>query len=67
MTGRPAQPHLQPTVRMWQILRRCYPGQNPVTVLGRALDMLAGADGHLNPDGTLKAGLGGYRTHRSRP
>lgn len=59
MTGRPSQPHLQPTVRMWQILRRCYPGQNPVAVLGRALDLLADADGHLTPDGRLKPGLGG--------
>lgn len=65
MTGRPAQPHLQPTVRMWQILRRCYPGQNPVAVLGRALDMLAAADGHLHPDGTLKAGLGGRPARRA--
>lgn len=65
MTGRPSQPHLQPTVRMWQILRRCYPGQNPVAVLARALDLLAAADGFLHPDKTLKPGLGGRPTRRT--
>ena len=30
----------------------------------RALDMLADADGHLHPDGTLKAGLGGRPARR---
>jgi hypothetical protein len=41
---------------MWEILRRCYRGQPPLDVLGRALDMLADADGHLHPDGRIKTG-----------
>lgn len=52
----PRLPLLRPTLRMWTILRRCYPGQNPVTVLGRGLDLLANADGHLTPDGRIKHG-----------
>ena len=44
------------TARMWEILRRCYRGENPLAVLGRALDMLADADGHLEPDGRIKTG-----------
>jgi hypothetical protein len=59
VTGRPSLPHLQPTARMWQILRRCYTGQNPVAVLERALAMLATADGHLDPAGRLKPAVGG--------
>lgn len=55
MTGR-SLPHVQPSARVWQILRRCYPGQNPVAVLGRGLDLLANADGHLTPDGRIKHG-----------
>jgi hypothetical protein len=51
-----ALPLLQPTARMWQILRRCYRGENPVAVLGRGLDMLADSDGHLNADGQIKRG-----------
>jgi hypothetical protein len=51
-------PVLQPTLRMWQILRQCYRGENPVTVLGRALDMLATADGHLHPNRSIKTGPG---------
>ena len=58
MTGR-SLPLVQPTLRMWRILRRCYPGQDPVKVLGRGLDMLADSDGHLHPNGAIKAGLGG--------
>jgi len=54
MTGRPSLPLLQPTLRMWQILRRCYRGENPVEVLGRGLEMLAHADGHLGADGKPK-------------
>jgi len=54
MTGRPSLPLLQPTLRMWQILRRCYRGENPVEVLGRALDLLATADGHLGANGQPK-------------
>lgn len=55
MTAR-ALPVLQPTLRMWQILRRCYRGENPVAVLGRGLDMLATADLHLDADGQIKRG-----------
>jgi hypothetical protein len=39
---------------MWQILRRCYRGQQPTLVLSRALDMLANADGHLDTGGRIK-------------
>lgn len=53
MTAR-SLPVVQPTLRMWQILRRCYRGQNPVTVLERGLLMLASADGHLDPGGDIK-------------
>ncbi|MCX5598386.1 hypothetical protein OOK29_09575 [Streptomyces phaeochromogenes] len=49
-------PHVQPTLRMWQILRRCYRGENQVSVLERALLMLAGADGHLDAAGQVKTG-----------
>lgn len=55
MTGR-SLPLVQPTLRMWQILRRCYRGENPVAVLGRGLDMLADADGHLDANGQIKRG-----------
>ncbi|WHM30258.1 hypothetical protein OH540_09505 [Streptomyces sp. BPPL-273] len=58
MTGR-ALPPVLPSARVWQILRRCYPGQPPAAVLERALIMLAIADGHLTPSGQLKAGVGG--------
>jgi hypothetical protein len=57
-------PVLQPTLRMWQILRRCYRGENPVTVLGRSLDLLAQADGHLHPSGQIKTGPVGRPTAR---
>ncbi|MFD9564406.1 hypothetical protein [Streptomyces sp. NPDC059994] len=36
-----------------EILRRCYRGENPPTVLARALRMLATADGHLDPAGRI--------------
>jgi hypothetical protein len=52
---------------MWQILRRCYRGENPVTVLGRGLDLLAQADGHLNPSGAIKTGPVGRPTARRHP
>lgn len=55
MTGR-SLPVVQPTLRMWQILRRCYTGQNPVTVLEAALILRATADGHLDPGGQIKNG-----------
>ncbi|MFD1277343.1 hypothetical protein [Streptomyces kaempferi] len=66
MTGR-SLPVLQPTLRMWQILRRCYRGENPVTVLGRSLHMLAIADGHLYPDGRIKTGTVGQPTAGRQP
>lgn len=56
MTAPTRLPHVALTARMWQILRRCYRGQQPTLVLSRALDMLAGADGHLDPDGRIKTG-----------
>lgn len=63
MTGR-ALPLLQPTLRMWQLLRACYRGQSPVTVLGRGLEMLASADGHLYPDGRIKTARDTERARR---
>lgn len=57
-------PHVQPTLRMWQILRRCYRGESPVAVLGKALDMLAGADGHLDTAGRIKTGRDTEHTGR---
>jgi hypothetical protein len=39
---------------MWTILRRCYRGQDPVAVLGRGLELLARADGHLAPGGAIQ-------------
>ncbi|MFE4818571.1 hypothetical protein ACFRFU_19490 [Streptomyces sp. NPDC056704] len=65
MTAR-SLPLVQPTLRMWQILRRCYRGQDPVAVLGRGLDMLAAADGHLDAAGRIKTGVGG-RSEVRRP
>lgn len=56
MTSPPRPPRIALTARMWQILRRCYRGQQPTLVLSRALDMLATADGHLHPDGRIKPG-----------
>lgn len=41
------------------VLRRCYQGQAPAGVLERALRMLATADGHLAPNGQIKAGSNG--------
>lgn len=35
-------------------LLRLYRGQPPATVLGRAMRMLAQADGHLDPAGNIK-------------
>ena len=49
-------PRIALTARMWQILRRCYRGQQPTLVLSRALDLLADADGHLDPGGRIKTG-----------
>ena len=66
MTAR-SLPHVQPSARMWQILRHCYPGQNPVAVLERALIMLATADGNLTPGGQLKTGVGGRIARRRTP
>lgn len=65
MTAPPSLPHLQPTARTWQLLRACYPGQNPAEVLQRALDMLATADGHLAPNGRIKRGVGGRPERRT--
>ncbi|GAX57305.1 hypothetical protein [Streptomyces olivochromogenes] len=67
MTGLRSLPLVQPTIRMWQILRRCYRGEDPVAVLGRGLDMLAQADGHLHPGGSIKTGIGGRPTVRRQP
>jgi hypothetical protein len=53
VTGR-SLPVVQPTLRMWTILRRCYRGQDPVAVLGRGLELLARADGHLAPGGAIQ-------------
>ncbi|MDQ0792028.1 hypothetical protein [Streptomyces sp. B1I3] len=37
-------------------LLRLYRGQSPVAVIGRAVRLLAGADGHLAPDGSIRTG-----------
>lgn len=42
-----------------EILSRCYRGQLPGDVLARAVRMLATADGHLDPAGRNKRGVGG--------
>lgn len=57
-TPRPAgiRVHLSPWCT--RILRRCYPGQIPATVMERALRLLAEADGHLTPAGNPKAPTG---------
>lgn len=44
--------HLSPWCA--RVLRRCYPGQVPATVVERALRMLATADGHLDARGNIK-------------
>lgn len=46
------------TLSAWctALLRRCYPGQVPATVVERALKMLATADGHTDPGGRIKNG-----------
>jgi hypothetical protein len=46
-------------VRTAEILARCYRGQAKGDVIARAVRMLATADGHLKPDGTIKTGTGG--------
>lgn len=63
MTAR-SLPLVQPTLRMWRILRRCYRGEDPVGVLERGLLMLADADGHLLPGGELKPAGGRPVTRR---
>lgn len=46
-------------VRTAEILARCYRGQAKRDVIARAVRLLANADGHLKPDGTVKSGVGG--------
>jgi hypothetical protein len=50
--------------RSRDILKRCYRGEPYEEVLERALVMLATADGHLLPNGTIKSGVGGRPTTR---
>lgn len=58
MTGR--VPRKAPvTERSWEILKRCYRSAADDDVIERALIMLANADRHLNPDGTIKGSVGG--------
>lgn len=54
----PNDPRIRPTLSLWstRVLRHCYPGQIPATILERALRMLATADGHLDADGRIKTG-----------
>lgn len=54
----PRDPRTRATLSLWstRVLRRCYPGQVPATVLERALRMLATADGHLDTAGQIKTG-----------
>jgi hypothetical protein len=42
-----------------EVLRRCYQGEPRREVVARAVLMLAQADGNLNPNGTIKNGVGG--------
>ncbi|MFD9463496.1 hypothetical protein [Streptomyces sp. NPDC060027] len=63
MTAR-SLPLVQPALRMWTILRRCYRGQDPVAVLGRGLEMLAAADGHLAPGGGIRTARDVERARR---
>ncbi|MFE9855536.1 hypothetical protein [Streptomyces sp. NPDC005780] len=51
MPVRPLTVRLDPDTS--RLLRR-YRGESPTTVLHRAMLMLAGADGHLTPDGKLR-------------
>lgn len=55
-TPRPARCRVNLSTWCASILRRCYPGQVPATVMERALRMLAQADGHLHADGRIKTG-----------
>ncbi|WP_306317278.1 MULTISPECIES: hypothetical protein [unclassified Streptomyces] len=45
--------------RSRDILKRCYRREAHAEVVERALVMLATADGHLLPDGTIKGSVGG--------
>lgn len=58
MTGPSSTPRYRVNLSAWcaSVLRRCYPGQVPATVVERALHMLAAADGHLTPGGQIKTG-----------
>lgn len=42
-----------------EILARCHRGQAKRDVIARTVRMLADADGHLNPKGTIKNSAGG--------
>lgn len=57
MTAPKLPPYLDP--RTAEILARCYRGQAKGDVIARAVLMLANADGHLKPDGTIKTAAGG--------
>lgn len=50
--------------RSREILKRCYRSEPDDDVVERALNMLAGADGHLHPNGQIKTGAGGRPTTR---
>lgn len=63
MTAPQTPVYLDPDIA--EILARCYRGQRKRDVIGRAVRMLADADGHLHPDGRLKPGLGGRPTRRT--
>lgn len=62
MTARPAPVYLDPAIT--EILTRCYPGQPKRDVIGRAVKLLADADGHLDPSGRIKGRPGGRPTTR---
>jgi hypothetical protein len=53
---RPARYRVNLSTWCVSVLRRCYPGQVPATVMERALRMLAQADGHLDTGGRIKQG-----------
>lgn len=57
MTARPEPVYLDPAIA--EILTRCYPGQSKREVIGRAVKLLAAADGLLDPAGRIKGRPGG--------
>jgi len=49
-----------------EILARCYRSERKRDVIARAVRLLAGADGHLTPDGRIKNQIGARPGSRRR-